>query len=275
MASEEHVLFRVEDGVGIVTMNRPDRLNAVNWEMATRLLELFRDLRHRDEVRTIVLTGAGRGFCAGGDADWLSGSGDRVLPGLSDASRVMPRYQRKSPAGPFAEFTRMIVEVDKPVIAAINGPAMGAGLAFALACDRRFGDAKARMCAAMVRLGFSPDCGITYFLPRIVSLSTALMMVETGRILDAAECHKVGLLDELVPEGEALNAALKYAKELAQGPSVAIDLARHCIYKSLTSTLDDILDYEAVAGTMSAATQDAREGTQSFVEKRKPVFKGC
>jgi len=275
MASEEHVLFRVEDGVGIVTMNRPDRLNAVNWEMATRLLELFRDLRHRDEVRTIVLTGAGRGFCAGGDADWLSGSGDRVLPGLSDASRVMPRYQRKSPAGPFAEFTRMIVEVDKPVIAAINGPAMGAGLAFALACDRRFGDAKARMCAAMVRLGFSPDCGITYFLPRIVSLSTALMMVETGRILDAAECHKVGLLDELVPEGEALNAALKYAKELAQGPSVAIDLARHCIYKSLTSTLDEILDYEAVAGTMSAATQDAREGTQSFVEKRKPVFKGC
>jgi len=268
-------LFRVEDGVGIVTMNRPDRLNAVNWEMATRLLELFRDLRHRDEVRTIVLTGAGRGFCAGGDADWLSGSGDRVLPGLSDASRVMPRYQRKSPAGPFAEFTRMIVEVDKPVIAAINGPAMGAGLAFALACDRRFGDAKARMCAAMVRLGFSPDCGITYFLPRIVSLSTALMMVETGRILDAAECHKVGLLDELVPEGEALNAALKYAKELAQGPSVAIDLARHCIYKSLTSTLDEILDYEAVAGTMSAATQDAREGTQSFVEKRKPVFKGC
>ena len=275
MASEEHVLFRVEDGVGIVTLNRPDRLNAVNWEMATKLLELFRDLRHRDEVRTIVLTGAGRGFCAGGDADWLSGSGDRVLPGLSDASRVMPRYQRKSPAGPFAEFTRMIVEVDKPVIAAINGPAMGAGLAFALACDRRFGDAKARMCAAMVRLGFSPDCGITYFLPRIVSLSTALMMVETGRILDAAECHKVGLLDELVPEGEALNAALKYAKELAQGPSVAIDLARHCIYKSLTSTLDEILDYEAVAGTMSAATHDAREGTQSFVEKRKPVFKGC
>jgi 2-(1,2-epoxy-1,2-dihydrophenyl)acetyl-CoA isomerase len=169
----------------------------------------------------------------------------------------------------------MIVEVDKPVIAAINGPAMGAGLAFALACDRRIGDAKARMCAAMVRLGFSPDCGITYFLPRIVSLSTALMMVETGRILDAAECHKVGLLDELVPEGEALNAALKYAKELAQGPSVAIDLARHCIYKSLTSTLDEILDYEAVAGTMSAATHDAREGTQSFVEKRKPVFKGC
>ncbi len=275
MGSEEFVLFRVDEGVGIVTMNRPDRLNAVNWEMASRLVEVFRDLRFQDEVRVILLTGAGRAFCAGGDAEWLSGSGDRPLPGLSDPSRVLPRYQRKTPAGPFAEFTRMIVEVEKPVIAAIPGPAMGAGLAFALACDRRIGDAKARMCAAMVRLGFSPDCGITYFLPRLTSLSTALMMVETGRILDAEEAHQVGLLDELVPEGEALPAALRYAKELAKGPSVAVDLARRCIYKSLTSTLDEMLDYEGVAGTMSSATQDAREGTQAFVEKRKPVFKGC
>lgn len=275
MAADQHVLFEIDEGVGIVTMNRPERLNAVNWDMATRLVELFRELRHKDEVRTIVLTGAGRGFCAGGDAEWLSGSGDRPLPGLSDKTRVLARYQRKSPAGPFAEFTRMIVEVEKPVIAAIPGPAMGAGLAFALACDRRVGDTKARMCAAMVRLGFSPDCGITYFLPRITSLSIALMMVETGKILDAEEAHKAGLLDELVPEGEALAAALRYAKELARGPSVAIDLARRCIYKSLTATLDEILDYEAVAGTMSSDTQDAREGTQAFIEKRKPVFKGC
>jgi 2-(1,2-epoxy-1,2-dihydrophenyl)acetyl-CoA isomerase len=275
MASDEFVLFHIDEGVGIVTMNRPDRLNAVNWEMASRLVELFRHLRFQDEVRVVLLTGAGRGFCAGGDAEWLSGSGDRPLPGLSDPSRVLPRYQRKTPAGPFAEFTRLIVEVEKPVIAAISGPAMGAGLAFALACDRRFGDTKARMCAAMVRLGFSPDCGITYFLPRVTSLSTALMMVETGRILDAEEAHKVGLLDELVPEGEALPAALRYAKELAKGPSVAVDLARRCIHKALTSNLDEMLDYEAVAGTMSAATQDAREGTQAFVEKRKPVFKGC
>jgi len=275
MGAEEHVLFEIDEGVGIVTMNRPERLNAVNWEMASRLVELFRGLRFRDEVRVIVLTGAGRAFCAGGDAEWLSGSGDRPLPGLSDKNRVLPRYQRKTPAGPFAEFAKTIVEVEKPVIAAIPGPAMGAGLAFALACDCRIGDTKTRMCAAMVRLGFSPDCGITYFLPRITSLSTALMMVETGKIVDAEEAHRAGLLDELVPEGEALPAALRYAKELANGPSVAIDLARRCIYKSLTSTLDEMLDYEGVAGTMSSDTQDAREGTKAFLEKRKPVFKGC
>jgi 2-(1,2-epoxy-1,2-dihydrophenyl)acetyl-CoA isomerase len=274
MESNEHVLFHIDDGVGVVTLNRPDRLNAVNWDMALRLVELFREIRFNDAVRVLVLTGAGRGFCAGGDAEWLSGSGDRPLPGLSDKSRVLPRYQRKTPAGPFAEFARTIIEADKPVIAAISGPAMGAGLAFALACDRRIGDSKARMCAAMVRLGFSPDCGITWLLPRVTNLSTALMMVETGKILDAEEAHKAGLLDELVPEGEALATAMRYAKDLAKGPSVAIDLARRCVYKALTATFDEMLDYEGVAGTMSADTHDAREGTSAFIEKRKPAFKG-
>jgi len=274
MAEKDHYLFEVKDNIGIVTFNRPDRLNAVNWDLASDLVQLFRDLRFRDEVRVIVLTGAGRAFCSGGDADFLSGGDDRPLPGLSEPDRYLERYQRKTPAGPFAEFTKMIIDVEKPVIAAIHGAAVGAGLAYALACDRRFADKTTRMSAAMVRLGFSPDCGITYFLPRVTSLSTALMMVETGRILEAEEAHKEGLIDELVDEGKALEAAIEYARKLANGPSVAIDLARRFIHKSLTSTLDEILDYEAVAATMSAATRDAREGTQSFIEKRKPEFKG-
>jgi 2-(1,2-epoxy-1,2-dihydrophenyl)acetyl-CoA isomerase len=271
--AEQHVLFAVDAGVGVVTLNRPERLNAVNWAMATELLNLFRDLRFRDDVRTIVLTGAGKGFCAGGDAEWLSGGGDRGIPGLSE--KPLERYQKKTPAGPFAEFVKTIIDVEKPVIAAINGPAMGAGLAFALACDRRFADPTARMSAAMVRLGFSPDCGITWLLPRVTNLSTALMMVETGTILDAQQCLRYGLVDELsAAEGQALAAAMDYAKKLAQGPSVAVDLARRCVYKALTGTLDEILDYEAVAGTITANTADAAEGTRSFVEKRKPVFKG-
>jgi 2-(1,2-epoxy-1,2-dihydrophenyl)acetyl-CoA isomerase len=186
----------------------------------------------------------------------------------------LERYQRKTPAGPVAEVTRMIVEVDKPVIAALAGPVMGAGLAFALACDRRIADDTTRMSAAMVRLGFAPDCGVTYFLPRVTSLSTALMMVETGRILEADECLRQGLVDELVSRGEALPTAMAYARELATGPSVAVDLARRFIHKSLTSTLDEMLDYEAVAATMSAHTADAREGTRAFLEKRKPEFQG-
>ena len=269
---KDHLRFELDEGVGIVTLHRPERLNAVTWDLAADLVQLFRDLRQRDDVRTIVLTGAGRAFCSGGDAQWISGSDARGMPGLSEVP--LERYQRKTPAGPIAEFTRMIVEVDKPVIAAISGPVMGAGLAFALACDRRIADRTTRMCAAMVRLGFAPDCGITYFLPRVTRLSTALMMVETGRILEADECHREGLIDELVENGEALPRALSYAKDLARGPSVAVDLARRFIHKSLTSTLDEMLDYEAVASTMSAHTEDAREGTAAFVEKRKPVFKG-
>jgi len=274
MGSENHILFEVEDGVGVVTMNRPARMNAVNWDLASDLVKLFRELRFRDDVRTIVLTGAGGNFCSGGDAEFLSGGTDRPLPGLSDPDAPMERYQRKTPVGPFGEFTHMIVGVEKPVIAAISGVAMGAGLAYALACDRRFGDKKTRMSAAMVRLGFAPDCGITYFLPRVTRLSTALMMVETGRILHADECYREGLLDELVEEGQALPAAMQYAKELAKGPSVAVDLARRFIHKALTSNLDEMLDYEGVAAVMSAMTRDAREGTQSFLQKRKPKYEG-
>jgi len=272
MAEKDHYLFEVDGNVGVVTFNRPSRMNAVNWDLATDLVQLFRDLRFRDDVRVIVLTGAGKAFCSGGDAEWLSGGGDRGIPGISE--KPLARYQRKTPAGPFAEFVRMIVEVDKPVIAAIHGPAMGAGLAYALACDRRFADKTTRMCAAMVRLGFAPDCGITWLLPRVTSLSTALRMVETGDILDAEESYKEGLIDVLVDEGKALEAAMEYARKLAKGPSVAVDLARRFVHKALVSTLDEMLDYEAVAATMSAHTEDAREGTKAFVEKRKPEFKG-
>jgi 2-(1,2-epoxy-1,2-dihydrophenyl)acetyl-CoA isomerase len=266
------VLFRVEDGVGVITLNRPERLNAVTWDVARELVELLRSLRTRDEVRTLVLTGAGRAFCSGGDAEWLSGSAERGMPGLSEAP--LERYQRKTPAGPIAELVRMIVEVEKPVIAALHGPVMGVGLAFALACDRRFADPSTRMCAAMVRLGFAPDCGITWLLAHVARLPTALMLATTGRILEAPDCLREGLVDELVESGKDLDAALAYARELAQGPSVAIDLARRFVWKSLRATLDEMLDYEAVASTMSAHTADAREGTRAFLEKRKPKFEG-
>lgn len=264
--------FGVEDGVGVITLDRPERLNAVTWELARDLVELLRSLRTRDEVRTLVLTGAGRAFCSGGDAEWLAGGADRGMPGLSEAP--LERYQRKSPAGPIAELVRMIVEVEKPVIAALHGPVMGVGLAFALACDRRFADPSTRMCAAMVRLGFAPDCGITWLLARVARLPTALMMATTGRILEADACLREGLVDELVEPGKDLEAALAYARELAQGPSVAIDLARRFVWKSLRATLDEMLDYEAVASTLSAHTADAREGTRAFLEKRKPKFEG-
>ncbi|MAJ61085.1 MAG: hypothetical protein CBC48_14615 [bacterium TMED88] len=273
MSTEDWFTYEVDEKVGIITLNRPERMNAINWDLSGAIADKLRALRKDDEIRAIVLTGAGGNFCSGGDAEFLSGADkSRPIPGLTDGP--LERYQRKTPAGNFAELTRWIIEVDKPVIAAVEGVCMGAGLAYALACDRRFGSTTTRMSAAMVRLGFAPDCGITWFLPRITRLPTALRMVTTGDILDAEECHREGLIDELVEPGEARAAALQYAHKLARGPSVAVDLARRFIYKALVSTADEMYDYEGVAAVMSAMTEDAREGTQSFIEKRRPKYSG-
>ncbi len=272
MGVEDQFSFEVEDSVGVLTLNRPERMNAVNWELCEAIAAKLRELRTDDDVKVIILTGAGGAFSSGGDAEFLSGNAARPIPGLTDGP--LERWQRKTPAGMFAEMTRMIIEVDKPVIAAIEGVCMGAGLAYALACDRRFGSKTTRMSAAMVRLGFAPDCGITYFLPRVARLPVALNMITTGRILESDEAFHEGLIDELVEEGEALGAAMEYAKKLARGPSVAIDLARRFIYRSLNSSLDEMLDYEGVAAVMSAMTEDAREGTNSFLEKRRPKYQG-
>jgi 2-(1,2-epoxy-1,2-dihydrophenyl)acetyl-CoA isomerase len=275
MANEDKlILFDVEDNVGVITLNRPGKLNAVSWELAEELAGLLYSLRDNDEVRAIVLTGAGRGFCAGGDVDWISGDTDRPMPGTSDPSRPIPRYQRKSPGGPFVDVVRQIVAVEKPVIAAIHGPAVGAGLGYALACDRRFGDSTTKMSAIFTNIGVAPDCGISYFLPRLVGFSNALMLVETARMVGAEECKEIGLLDELLPEGEAYEAALAYAKSLARRASVAVDMARRLIHMSQTHTLEQMLDYEAAVGTMVASTLDAKEGTAAFLEKRDPVYRG-
>ncbi|MFP6660512.1 MAG: enoyl-CoA hydratase/isomerase family protein [Myxococcota bacterium] len=276
MSTSEDLLFEVEENVGVITLNRPEKLNPIDWELGEALCNLFRELRERDEVRAIILTGAGRAFSAGGDAEWLSGASERVIPGISprEAEQNMPRWQRKMPAGPVAEVTAWIIDVDKPVLAALHGPVMGAGLGFALACDRRFAEPDTVMCAAMVRLGFAPDCGVSWLLPRVTSRSTALRMVTTGDMLSAEECLKEGLIDELVEPGQALAAAKTYAKKFAHGPSVAIDLARRFVHKSLTAKLDEMLEYEAVAAVLSAHTHDAPEGTAAFVEKRKPKFEG-
>jgi 2-(1,2-epoxy-1,2-dihydrophenyl)acetyl-CoA isomerase len=273
MPDLKHVLFEIDEGVAVVTFNRPERLNAINWEMAVELIDLFRGLRLNDDVRTIVLTGAGgRAFCAGGDVEWLSGTTDRPIPGLSDLP--VPRHQRKTPGGPFAEFMSLIIDVDKPVIAAISGVAVGAGLAFALACDRRFADTKSRFSAIFVKRGLGADIGITWFLPRIVGLAMALQMVETGMMLDAQTAKDAGIVDELVEEGQALPAALEYAKSLARGASVAVDLYRRLVYRALTATLDEMLEYDALLATQTASTVDAKEGTTAFMEKREAQFRG-
>ena len=189
--------------MAILTLNRPDKLNAISWERAAELAHAD-SLRENDAVRAIVLTGAGRAFCAGGDVDFLTGDGDRPMPGTSDPSRPLPRSQRKTPGGPFIDVVRQIVAVDKPVIAAIHGAAVGAGLGYAMACDRRFGDTTTRMSAIFTNVGVSPDCGVSYFLPRLVGFSNALMLVETAKILNAEESQGNRSARRARPRGQGI-----------------------------------------------------------------------
>lgn len=264
--------LELDAGVAVLALARPEKRNALTWELAAELLDALRSLRERDDVRTVVLTGDGGAFCAGADADWISGGSDRPLPGVSDAP--ISRSQRKFPAGPFHQLPRAILALDKPIVAAISGPAVGAGLSLALACDRRFADETARLGAVFTRIGATPDSGLSYFLPRLIGIPEALRLVSTGKILDAEEALQIGLVDEVVASGSALDAAVAYARELCAGPSVAIDLARRLVWKGIDSSLDEMLDYEEVVGTVASSTSDYREGTAALVEKRKPRFEG-
>jgi 2-(1,2-epoxy-1,2-dihydrophenyl)acetyl-CoA isomerase len=263
----DNVLFHVEGGVGTITLNRTERLNAVDWDMAVRLIDLLSEARKRDDVRALVLTGAGRSFCAGGDLAWVD---SESLMGESS----VPRDQRKSPFGPFAGVTQALMDVDKPVIAALHGHVVGVGLVYALACDRRFADESMRASAIFIRRGMAPECGLSYFLPRIIGVPNALRMVTTGAWVEAEEAKQIGLIDELVPAGQALQAATDYAAQLAKGPALALDLARRNIYKALNATLQQTIDFELYASSVATNSRDAQEGVTAFLEKRDPEFKG-
>jgi 2-(1,2-epoxy-1,2-dihydrophenyl)acetyl-CoA isomerase len=274
MSVDEEVLSELHDGVALVTLNRPQRLNAVHRVMVARLVELFSEYRRRDDVRAIVLTGAGRSFCAGADLAKVEDESAVAMHGAT-APVASARVDTKAPMGSFAEFTRAIVAVDKPVIAALTGHVVGAGMSYALATDRRIADRSVRMSAIFVRRGLAPDCGMSYFLPRIAGPATALHMVTTGAMLDAEQALAAGLIDVLVEEGQAPATALEYAARLARGASIAVDLARRAIYRSLSSTLDEALAFEDFAASTAAASADAAEGIQAFIEKRDPDFHGA
>ncbi len=254
------VQVNVEDRIAVVTMNRPDKLNAVTPDMARRLVDVLHEMRNSDEVRAVVLTGAGRAFCAGAD----------IAAGGLDQNRL----ERKAPVGVYPQVTRAIVDLDKPIISALHGPVAGLGLSYAVATDRRFADDTTRITASWIKRGLHPDCGVSFFLPKIAGLSVALRMLMTGVTINAEEALRTGVVDELVGAGEALLSAMDYARELATGPSIAIDLVRRGVLKSLTNTLDQALDYEAFAVSATRRTADRKEGIEAFLEGREPSFKG-
>ncbi len=253
----------IEDGVATLTFNRPERMNALSTPIMEGLLHGLPRLAGDPGVRVIVLTGAGRAFCAGGDVKSMAEGGEE-----RSAAEATARLRSRM------EVSRILHELPKPTIAMINGPAAGAGLAFALACDLRTASASARLVTAFVKVGFSGDFGGSFFLTRLVGTAKARELYFTGRPVDAQEALSLGLVNRVVPDDQLADATMELARSLAQGPQIALSLMKRNLNCAESSGLAELLDLEAANQVLTGRTEDHREAAKAFVEKRAPMFIG-
>ena len=262
--SETDLLTRVEDGVAVLTMNRPDALNALTRPMMKGMWDALEQYGADPEVGCIVLTGAGRGFCAGGDVKAMA-SGEKNL-GSFEAKAQDLRSRM--------DLVRLLHAGPKPTIAMVNGVAAGAGLGIALACDIRIAGASARMTSAFAKVGLSGDFGGTWFLNQLVGPARARELYYTSEVLDADRIAALGLANRVVADAALEAETMALARRIAAGPRVALTYIKRNHVVALTGTLSDLLDAEAMHMTRCRDTEDHREAAQAFVEKRPPVFKG-
>ena len=260
----ECLLYEVKDGIALLTLNRPERLNALGGTLRDDLLDAIARASADPEVRVMVITGAGRGFCAGGDVKAMNEANASGREG-----RLIDKF------APSRDRTLLAMrDAPQPIIAAVNGPAAGAGMNLALGCDMRIASTAAKFSQAFVKRGLHPDWGGTYFLPRTVGMANACELIFTGDVIDAAEALRLGLVSRVVAPAELLPAAWELAGKIAAGPPVAIRLAKRALYHNLDSDLRAALEFETFAQNVCRETDDATEGIRAFVEKRAPVFRG-
>jgi 2-(1,2-epoxy-1,2-dihydrophenyl)acetyl-CoA isomerase len=249
-------------GVHTITLNRPDRLNAVDPSMADELPAAVDAAAALDAIRVIVITGAGRGFCSGLDLS--------APPKLPDSTRV----ERLDPYAWVGRWVLSMVRCEKPIIAAVNGPAAGAGFGLALAADLRLVASSARMSAGYVRRALSPDAGVSYFLPRLVGLSRATEILFSGRDIDSAEAERIGLASMVIADDGFADHAIEYAERLAAGPPNALVLTKRLLATSLDAPLEAQLERELAYIKTCFASRDVAEAMSAFNEKRRPTFSG-
>jgi len=257
-AAYETIRFDVADGVATITLNRPDSLNALNAEMRRELLAALKSAARDDAVRAVVITGEGRGFCSG--ADLRGGSEER------DFRRVV--------IDEYNPLIRAIRNLPKPIIAAVNGVAAGAGVSLALACDLVYAADDARLLQAFVRIGLVPDSGSTRTLVRALGRHRAAQLIFTGEPLAAAAAHAAGLVNEVVPGAALATEAHAAAARLAAGPTRAIGCAKRLINHAEDALLAESLAMEADLQELAGRTEDHQEGVAAFSEKRDPRFLG-
>ncbi|MDL9978365.1 enoyl-CoA hydratase-related protein [Microbacterium sp. ASV49] len=263
--NEASVLVSRDDAVMTVTLNRPDRLNAMTAEMLDRTVEVFTDAAHDDSVRVLILTGAGRGFCAGGDLSQGPGGG---------VASAFPPPERARALRAFMETSRLLHTMPAVTIAAINGACAGAGLSWACATDLRYSADTARFNAAFLNAGLSGDFGGTWFLPRIIGYGRAREKYLESQPFDAAEALRIGLVSRLFAREELMDGVGEIARRLAEAAPLALARIKQNFIDSATATLEDALDYESVRHTFCAESADASEAADAFIGKRTPAYAG-
>ena len=257
------ILYQKEGGKATITLNRPRALNALNREIIDELFTALKEAGGDPEVKVLILTGAGRAFCFGADVSEFS---RQIEPGNFAPSLLLLQKVQ--------EIIRLLISTPKPIIAGLNGFATGLGLDLALACDLRVAAERAKLAEAYISMGLVPDGGGTYFLPRLVGLSKAAEMIFTGEPLSAAEAERIGLLTRVVPTEELAKAIHILADKLVKSPSLALGLAKQCLWKNLQGNLASALQEEAQNQKICLAGEDHREAVRAFLEKRDPVFHG-
>ncbi len=257
--SYETILYEISNGVATITLNRPQSLNAFTPQMNSELFNALRGADRDGEVHCVVLTGAGRAFCAGQDLKGRTRE-QRGSLGQSLRERYNPIILR-------------IRNMEKIVLAAVNGIAAGAGCNLALSCDLRIASQEARFLQAFVRVGLAPDCGGSFFLPRLVGLSKAMELFLLGEPMEAQQALNFGLVAKVVPASEFASATRQLAERLARGPR-SIGLIKRAVNRTLKTELESQLEYEAQLQDIAGRSADFDEGVKAFLEKRTPVFTG-
>jgi len=259
------LIEQVKDGVAVLTLNRPDRLNAMSRPMLDALLEALPRLAEDAAVGVVVLTGAGRGFCAGGDVKAMAEGTE--LGGQTMEEKAQALRSRM-------ETSRWLHEMPKPTIAMMRGPAAGAGLSLAMACDMRIASDTVKLGTAFARVGYSGDFGGSYYLTQLVGTAKARELYFTADLLDAQQALGLGLVNRVVADARLEEETMALASRLARGPRVAYRYIKRNMNAAETGSLKDMLDLEAWNHTRIGMTEDHREAARAFVEKREPQFKG-
>lgn len=261
MSTYETLIYHVESNVALITMNRPQRRNALNVQLNADLLAAFQEAAADEAVRAVVLTGAGKGFCAGADLTAVS-----TIPSPDNLyQRIIDSYQ---------PLMGLITTLKKPVIAAVNGVAAGAGMSLALACDLQVMGHNASLMLAFSNIAFVPDAGATWFLMRQIGYSRAYQMAIEGQPITAEQCLNWGLTNKIVPAADLLEETLTWAKHLAQRPTLALGLSKQALTFAAQNDLLATIEYEARLQKQTIASHDFQEGIMAFMQKRDPKFKG-